>query len=1290
MKRFILLSGTLVLALLALQWGLRRPSFLHQAKQAVARHMAQALDRPVRIGQIRAHLFPPSLILSDITSGAPPESLRVKEVRIVLSPRLAWPPQIGRIVVERPSVTLTETMLRHLLQKKREPSRVQIRAIQIKDGLLDYQGEGSAALRHLHAQGVQGTLYPNPTTRQVRVDLTEAEGHITIGRNDYRIDRIKGEALFQPHQLHIQHATLVSERTTLRAEGTFQPTGGGWDLALSGQAPIEALPLAALNAWDPSGLLILSGRLKGISSSMQFEGEAALPHLSLMRRDAGALRARLTYRDREVIVSSASGSLFSGALSGGARWQMKPTDSETRSPVQAQLRYQGLPLVEAVRLIAQQRSRTFEEDASDGRLFGGILIDGNVVFRAGATGLTASGNILGHRKPRSIEADVSSSTSLLHRLVPIVTQGAMSWTWSVPAEGAPVRSNATFAFTQGRLLLPGAEALLNGRWSRASGLHVEAELRAEEMAAMAERLQIPATGALQLTGLFSMAHGAEGGDRDTPAPRFEGVVSLNEWTLKGRKFGAAAASILYRDRLLSFRDGSVRNMPATIPTYRFDGGFHFSEPPTFDFQVQVAEADPQDTLAFFRLAIPLQTTATGPLSIRGTPGAFSVSGPLTLGAGHLYGEPFQKGRLILTVTQTAVSLDQVVLEGTDDIRLSGAGEIQYAGAYRVEARVTHAEKSGRFQSRLPKWSGDVALTLNGEGRLKSPVLNVVATSGGLRYDQIELGTGSLNLRVVGDAVRFDGQLRQALQTANLSGTVRLSDLHPFSFQGRFSSLRLDPWVASQRSGSNLSATVTGEISGDGTLQQWERANLNVALSDVAAKVNGYSLRNDGPIQVRAEQGVYTIEKARFTGENTGLAFQGGFVPLARWDVYVQGEADLKLLPLFLPQITSGRGTARLGLRVSDQWKSPHIQGEVAITQGLLRTPWFPDPIYIAAMSAIFSERRLVLETLRGRMGGGPFDAEGSADWVGWGRSNFRVRVGLHDVAFPLHADLSAVASGALLIQGNLETQQVTGDITLKNAVYNKRVELKSFITDLLTRNDPPSVSDATALDRVGLNILVRGSEYLVVDNNLGKVFLDLDLSLRGTPRRPLPVGRVAIREGHLYFQNNDFRITSGSLEFLTWDRIDPTFNVKAEAQTRHTVDNQEYAIALTLSGTLSQFTLDLSTSPPLPEKEALALLSGEATALVVSEILEGPIQRVTGIDRVRIAPNSAQSGGARIIAEKRLLKDRLSVTYATPLESSESPQIRMVYTLSPQVSLVGEQDEEGRKGGEIRFRFDFR
>ncbi len=1292
MKRLILFCCILFVALFALQWGISHPSLLNRAKQQIENQMSQLWGREVRIGRMQPRLLPPSLILSDITSGAPPDALRIREIQVVFNLWPTWPLRVKRIVVDSPSVALTEQTLHALLEKKTAASALRVHAIQIKNGALDYQATGVRPLRgeSIRLTGIQGTLYPGTEPHPARVDLTAAQGEITTptggaaaAQAKYRIDHLKGEALFQPDQLRIQNVTLVSGRSTLRAEGTFHSKEKRWDLALNGQIPLESLlrrgslTPATPNGWNPSGgwhpsgILTILGRLnwtQGPPPNVTFEGDVAVPHFSLDHRDVGALHAHLAYRNGEVIVSSASGTLFSGTVTGEARW-VGQTDSETPALLQMRLHYKRLPLAETLRFVFRENKRIAPA---------GILLDGNVALQIGKAGPVAEGNIRGYRETALMGVRSIPPSAGAAGVAALATEGSASWKWL----------DNSVTFTQGTLSFPGARALLSGAWDKGSGLRVETELRAVEMAPLAEALNIPATGALNLKGRFSVG---------PIAKYFEGDVSLNDWTLKHRAFKSAAASVRYQDGLFSFREGSIQAAAARTPTYQFEGGVHFdpSGMTAFEFQTRVAAADPQDILTLFNLSVPLQTTATGPLFIQGTPHAFSVSGPLTLGAGRLYGEPFQKGRLALTVTQEAVTLKEVVLESaaTSGTRLQGAGEIQYRGDYQIDAHVTHVEKSDYWTSKLSGLLGDTALTVKGAGTLKHPILKVTATSNALQYDKIQMGGGSLSADVMGNEVHFDGHLqdgRTAGQERSITGTVRLSEPYPFSFQSHFSDLPLDPWLSSSLSRSGTSVTLAGAISGRGTIRQWDQADLTISLTDVSAEIEGIALHNDGPILVHADRGVYTIERARFTGENTGLTFQGGVTPLKNWDLYVQGEADLNLLPLFVPQITSGRGTARLDLRVLDAWKTPRIQGNVSLAQGLLRTPLFPQSIYIASMSAIFNERVLVLEELRGRMGGGPFHAEGNVDLVGWGLSKFGLQIRLRDMEIPLHPDLSAVASGDLLIEGDRRQQQVTGEITLRNAVYSKRVELKSFIANLLSREAVSPLSDTEAPDAVALNILLHGTEALRIDNNIANVPLELDLSVKGTLRRPLLVGRVVLPEGHLYFQNNDFRVTTGSVEFLTLDRIDPTFNIKAETKTRNAVDDQEYAIDLTLSGTLSQFTLDLIASPPLPEKDVLALLSGEATAFVVSEIFEGPIQKITGIDRVRIAPDSTQSGSARIIAEKRLLKDRLSVTYATPLDASKAPQIRMIYELSPHLSLIGEQDEKGRKGGDIRFRFDFR
>ncbi|WDT78064.1 MAG: translocation/assembly module TamB domain-containing protein [Candidatus Manganitrophus sp.] len=81
------------------------------------------------------------------------------------------------------------------------------------------------------------------------------------------------------------------------------------------------------------------------------------------------------------------------------------------------------------------------------------------------------------------------------------------------------------------------------------------------------------------------------------------------------------------------------------------------------------------------------------------------------------------------------------------------------------------------------------------------------------------------------------------------------------------------------------------------------------------------------------------------------------------------------------------------------------------------------------------------------------------------------------------------------------------------------------------------------------------------------------------------------------------------------------------------------------------------------------------------------------VDRIQVDPftgGAKSSSGPRLTAEKRLLEDRLLVTYSATLDPSQEQLIRMIYELGKNVSLVGERDQDGQMGGDVRFRFEFR
>jgi len=145
---------------------------------------------------------------------------------------------------------------------------------------------------------------------------------------------------------------------------------------------------------------------------------------------------------------------------------------------------------------------------------------------------------------------------------------------------------------------------------------------------------------------------------------------------------------------------------------------------------------------------------------------------------------------------------------------------------------------------------------------------------------------------------------------------------------------------------------------------------------------------------------------------------------------------------------------------------------------------------------------------------------------------------------------------------------------------------------------------------------------------------------------------------------------------------------------------------------MDKFTLSLYSDPPLSEMEILTLLTIGQTgkeskgfesgiaASEAAEILTGGIQDVvqeniksiTGFERFMIEPHTTSTGAVapKVIIGKRLLEDKLVVTYSTSVGTTEESFIRLEYLLDKNISLVGSKDEIGSVGGDIKFRFEFK
>ncbi len=1310
MRRKIVLSllvigaGLFAVSLATLDGGLQE-----KARAVAEAEMAQFMGRPMRIAQVAVHLFPPSILLTGVTPAdvRPQSDLRAQSILIRWNPLSLFSERIliSHIVIERPTLVLTPQALREkpFIKDVQRVGRVLIRRIDVQRGILDYQDVTRASvpsppenpasrIQSLTFKQFSAILRPDLAMRRFSVSLDGRDGAIATPTLRRPIDRLLATLTTREGEVVIRRAQITSGQAEASVAGTI-PLDAPLDLRVTFALPLDAAPRWNGPPWPGqawSGTLAGVGRLTGLPSAPRISGNLTLTEAQIGGQFLGTLKGDLTYMDGRLVLSSLAGDFLSARVSGEAEVTLADP-----------LRYRGA--VDYAHLPGDRAKAFLPQDIASQLDLAGVLADGHVTLSGSGkdwTPLVAEGTVSAKRTSATSHIPLPAAAHVA-RTIALLSAGEATWSWS------PGR----FEITDGTARLPGSRARARARWEKGDGL-LWMDVESDEVAPLAAAWGLPATGRMRMQSTLGPTH------------RFEADLHLSDWTLRGQALGALTTRIVYHDHTLAFEQGmlTAHAAPAGAPPhYRFHGQIAFlpMDAPAFDFHTDIAEADPKEVFDFFSLKIPLVTTASGHLKIAGTPRAFTVSGPLAMArGGTLYGEPFDRGRLDLTVTEAKTRLQNVTLEygasepAQSPARLKGSGEIRYDGTYTLSARMDHAQRSHFLHARLPRLAGDIRATARGEGAFRSPHLVLSAQGQRLLYGPVRIGAGKATLQVKGDALRLEGAFPE--KQIQFTGQAQRAGLLPFSFSGRFATLRLDPFFSEYLPAplSTLTVLATGELTATGDLRRLRAVNLDATLSSLSGKMKDYVLKNDGPVILHAGNGVYTLDHVRLTGENTALTAQGSIVPLAFWNLFIQGEADLNLLTALTPKIASGRGTATLDLRIVDEWARPKIQGALSLSQGIIRTALLPQPIYIAALSAIFNKQVLRLETLDGRLGGGTFRAEGQADLVGLRPSRLAFQVGLSDVSVPLLAGLPATLSGDILLAGTLEKPALTGDLIVKNVIYSQRLDLKAFLLEFERRQT--AVAEPFPFGETDVNVLLTGKDNLWIQNNLAKAPLTVDLTIKGTLARPLPMGRVEIPGGHIYFQDNDFQVVSGMIEFLDLDKIDPVFDIRARTRVlrfsasdgaegvpaaggvetpRAPVrsDTESYSVDLSLAGRLSQFTVEMISTPPLPEKDVRALLAGEATSLVISEFLAEPIQKLTGVDRVRVTPESTKtSNTTRIVAEKRLLDDRLSVVYSTTLDASEAPQIRMIYEVSPHISLVGEQDERGRKGGDLRFQFYLR
>ncbi len=507
---------------------------------------------------------------------------------------------------------------------------------------------------------------------------------------------------------------------------------------------------------------------------------------------------------------------------------------------------------------------------------------------------------------------------------------------------------------------------------------------------------------------------------------------------------------------------------------------------------------------------------------------------------------------------------------------------------------------------------------------------------------------------------------------------------------------------------NLPEDFTFSLSGKGVLKgEGKNVNGSVSLRRLQISLYEQNIVSRGPIEIKIKNSRVIVKSMQLKAGTSVTTVTGEVGLNSGFDLTAYGVFYLSPLQTFLKRITYLTGRADFVIGITGSIDHPVLNGDVTIKKSSLSLDGLPGRIYNLNGYMYLYQNRIVLEELFGNYGNGKVRLKGAAYLKGkeaLSLNKLNADLVLKEVDLHPFNGLELTVSGSVSMSEYEDGYSIVGDMRIIKGLLKKDINWRSLVLKRLKERAKPKIKSPS---RINMNIALYGDRDIKIKTNIVEGDAVVDVVVVGSPQKPSLLGRVELKKGRLFFRNNEFTIRHASADFIKAENIYPYFNVNAETRVR------DYNITLILDGYVDEFDLSLISDPHLDEVDILSLLmlgrlsgelrgmeggisASEATAFLTGEFqqtIQERIKNLTGFDRIELEPYVSESTGSiapRLTVSKRLLGDKLYLIYSTLLGDTTEQLIKIEMKVKDNISLIGERDETGGMGADIRFRVRFK
>jgi hypothetical protein len=688
-------------------------------------------------------------------------------------------------------------------------------------------------------------------------------------------------------------------------------------------------------------------------------------------------------------------------------------------------------------------------------------------------------------------------------------------------------------------------------------------------------------------------------------PRVEGRFRGDELRAFDALWGAAEGHIVVENSYVTVNDATIGNADSSL---KVDGLFSLGYPrddggDEIDARFRIDRGDVETLRHAFQIDdYPVTGKLSGEFHLTGAYEHPQGFGGMTLADGVAYGEPFDAATASLRFDGTGVRLDNIRMAKGSGV-VTGAAYVGWDSTYAFNAdgRRVPMEHLAFAQYESASLAGLAEFTATGNGTFDVPRNDIRFRIADMSMSGEPVGQVAGTLAMRGS--ELSGEIDAASPRLAVTGTghITLKGQRDSEITFRFHDTSLDPYVRlfEPRLSPYTTAVVSGSVRVVGDLSDLDRVLVDGVVDRFDMRLFDYAVRNAMPVRLTLDRREIKIEDLQLVGDETRLRVSGAVnLNQEKIGLRVAGDANLGILQGFFKDVR-GSGRAELTAAIDGPLKQPVFSGSATITDGRIR--YFSLPNALDAINGVvhFDSGGVRLDDVTATFGGGKVQFGGRIGVSGYMPGELNVTARGEDMNLRVPEGIRSLVDADLVLTGTIQSPTLGGTVTVKNALWNRRVDTPGSIFDLAARRasavNAPTADPAPTIP-LKFDVQLRVPSTLRVENNLARMVANAELTLRGTYDHPVVLGHADVERGEVTFEGRRYRITRGSMDFTNSTRVEPFFDIEAETNVRDPSARQTYRVIVGLAGTSEQLRPSITSDPPLPTAEVLALLfSGAAT-----------------------------------------------------------------------------------------------